>query len=285
MGRFTFLALPVVLAERFAVDYDEDELANVDEAAWGTDPYDADSDDDGDPDGHEVAHGGNPTDDTQQGNDAVPPTISNVRVVFVTTRVAKILFETDEPARWDVSYSSGSNVGSASGALYQKTHTALLRTLIPNRTWTVALTATDLGGNQTSVNVPGVQTLQVAIPIDTTFQDTSVTVLQNSGGTLRFQVSGRAARKGGGNGFGHQLRVQVFVNGVLTQPQVNGTTAGANGITTVEVTETGLAPGDVVVANVKTLWNVNGAGPFLWSMPDTPPENRAFPVTYTGTQP
>ncbi len=282
MGRFTFLGLPVGMAERFAIDSDEDELPNLDEITWGTDPYLADSDGDGDPDGHEVAHGGDPDDDTLQGSDGTPPVISNVRVMFVTTRVAKILFETDEPAHFDIAWSSGSVSGSASGTRDETTHTALLRTLIPNRTWTVTLTATDVAGNQSVVNVPGVQSKPVAIPIDTTFQDASVTVLDNSAGTLRFQVSGRAQRKGGGNAPGMQLRVKVFVNGVVTQTQVNGTTSTGSGITTVQVTETNLSPGDVVVAKVITLWNVQGGGALLWSMPDTPAANLKFAVTYTG---
>jgi hypothetical protein len=282
MGRFTFLGLPVGMAERFAIDYDEDDLPNVDEGAWGADPYVADTDGDGEPDGHEVAHGGDPNDNTKQGTDGTPPVISNVRVVYATTRVAKILFETDEPAGFDIAWVSGSVSGSASEPRPETTHTALLRGLVPNRAWTVTLTATDVAGNLTVVNVPGVHSQAVVIPIDTSFQDAGVTVTQNTGGTLRFQVSGRAARKGGGNASGMQLRVQVYVNGVLTQPQVNGSVSGGTGITTVDVVQNGLSPGDEVVANVKVLWNVQGGGPFLWSMPDTPPQNRKFAVTYTG---
>jgi hypothetical protein len=62
---------------------------------------------------------------------------------------------------------------------------------------------------------------------------------------------------------------------------VQGTASGSNGITTVTVTQNGLTPGDVVTANVESLWT-NFAGSRLWSMPDNDPRFLKFDVTFTG---
>jgi len=277
-----FLGLPVGMAERFAVDFDHDDLKNADELALGTDPFDPDSDGDGDPDGHEAANGGDPTDDSVTSTDATPPVIENLRVVYTTTRVAKILFDTAEPTRFLATWSGGGRSGAVSSERFDKKHTVLLRDLVANRVQSVQVTAIDHGGNRISTDVPGIRTEPFVFPFDVILVDATVSEQQDSAGVLRFELRGRVQLKTGGSASGYQLRVDVFKNGVLTQPNVIGSTSGGGGFSTVVVEETGLVPGDEITANVRALWTP-GAGPRTWSMPDTPPENRAFSVTYTGS--
>jgi hypothetical protein len=259
LARVVFLGLPVGMAERFAVDYDEDQLFNADELALGTGVYVADTDGDGEPDGHETAHGGDPLDGTVGGQDHQAPMIRNLRLVYVTTRVAKILYETDEPTQSETSWAGGPKSGVVRGTRFEKVHSVLLRELTPNTSHGVSVTAIDLAGNRRSAAVPGVQTANVIFPNDVVFENASVTVLQDSGGTLQFDLTGTARRKNGSTANGFRLRVDVFVNDVKTQSVVQGTASGSNGITTVTVTQNGLTPGDVVTANVESLWT-NFAG-------------------------
>ncbi len=93
-----FLGLPVGSAERFAVDYDQDELYNADELAAGTDLYDSDSDDDGDPDGFEVDSGTDPLDPgdiVMMGEIDDLPVFRRAKVLWNTLSVASLAVETD----------------------------------------------------------------------------------------------------------------------------------------------------------------------------------------------
>ena len=280
-GHFVFIGLPVGMAERFAVDYDEDELFNADEHAAGTDPYNPDSDGDGDPDGHEVRHGGDPLDPDVTGDDERAPTIDNVRLVFVTTRVAKILFETDEAAKFQAHWAGGADSGIVTSGRYEKTHSLLLRELEANTDYTVDLTAIDPAGNRRSIVAPQFRTLQFVFPNDVVFDEGDVNVLQDSGGTLEFELTGIVRRKRGTPRAGIQLRVDVYVNDVLVQPNLLGTTSDGTGAVQVTVNRDGLSPGDIVTANLRALFSQVG-GQLFWSMPDNDPEFLRFDVVYTG---
>ena len=54
---------------------------------------------------------------------------------------------------------------------------------------------------------------------------------------IRGAFSGKARAKGGGFQSGRRLRVNVYVNGVLTQEKLQGTMSGGDGATSVTVTE------------------------------------------------
>ncbi len=105
-GANLFVGLPVGMGRRFAVDADNDLLFQIDELQLGTNPRDEDSDDDGFLDGTEVAHGSDPTDAGSLPSSAQAPVITQVRELFHTTRVAKLIVETDRPTQIEVQYSS-----------------------------------------------------------------------------------------------------------------------------------------------------------------------------------
>ncbi len=186
---FTFVGMPVGSAERFAVDYDSDELRNVDELALGTDPIDSDSDNDRWRDGHEVTEGGDPLDDQVVPNDTTPPVISNVRVLWNSAKHARVQWETDEPTEFQIEYSTNvqeevpaapGGGGAAPGVQfdvrtaflpplgpsgrYVKTHSVMLTDLLPSTdrvrefTYTGEIRATDLGGNTTIAQLPAFTT-------------------------------------------------------------------------------------------------------------------------------
>jgi len=284
LGSNVFLGLPVGMAERFAVDFDADELRNLDEVALGTDMFNPDTDGDLDFDGHEVLEGGDPLDPAITSNDTTPPVIGNLRLTFVTTRMAKIQFDTNELTRVDAAWTLPASSGGTTSDVFEKNHTVLLRDLRANRNYAVALTVTDLSGNAVQVPVAGVATQPFVFPFETVFRNVSVTTNQDSAGTLDFTIAGRARRKGGGGAAGHQVRVKVYVNGVFTG-QSFGTTSPGTGDTQVTVNEAGLSAGDEVRAVVSSLFDMTFQTGGLWSMGDTLPEFREFIVTYTGTGP
>lgn len=287
LGSNLALGLPVGLGARYALDTDFDGLGNADELALGTDPDNPDTDGDGDLDGHEVANGGDPLDPGSQSSDSQAPLVSNVRVVFVTSTVAKIQFDTNELSTWSAAWTSGQQAGGASSQGRERTHTVILTGLRGNdKTHTVTLDVTDLGGNTTQVVVqdPVVTTPGIPIP-STLFRDASTNITTDSNGTLAFSVQGKARLKFGPLLPGQQLRVQVFVNGVLTQPLVTGSISTGSGLTNVQISESGLSVGDLIEVTVITLRDVASGTDAAWSFPDTAKEFRSFALVYTGTGP
>ncbi|MDA1263779.1 MAG: hypothetical protein O2816_01720, partial [Planctomycetota bacterium] len=250
--------LPIGMGERFAVDFDLDGLYNHDELALGTDPLEPDTDNDGDFDGHEVDNGGDPNDPGVGSDDQVAPTISAVELVFVTNTVAKIQFRTDELCRFDATWDQGNKSGSDASELFERRHTVIFTDLRPNGlTHGVTLTAVDLGGNTTATNLQ-VTTLPNVDFASVVLRSATATEVQDSAGTLSYQFAGKARAKGGGLQSGRRLRVNVFVNGVLTQALLQGTLSAGDGATSVVVTEDGLVPGDLVTVVVFDLLD---AGP------------------------
>ena len=285
-GSNSFVGLPVGMAVGFAVDFDRDGLFNADELVLGTDPHAADTDLDGDPDGHEVREGGDPLDDQVQSSDATPPSLSNFRVTYSTTRAAKVQFDTDEPVRVEAAWTAGNFDGTLESARFASNHSLLFADLKPGRAHDLQLTLIDLGGLQTVLQMPAaINTLALQFPQDVLFRNANVTLLQNSAGTLRFQIAGKAGFKGGGNAAGFQLRVRVIVNGQPQPGLVSGTTSGGDGLTSVTVELNGLSVGDAVTAAVFSLHLPSQNTSILWNMPRTNPANREFDLTYDGTGP
>jgi len=282
-AQLVFLGLPVGMGERFGVDFDLDGLYNADELSWGTDPEDPDSDGDGDLDGHEVEHGGDPNDPGIGSDDQVPPTISAERVLFVTNTVAKIQFQTDELCTFEATWSQGNQSGGVTSDLPERHHTVILRGLRPDaRIHDVELLARDLSGN-TSQLLLQVTTLADVDFISLVLRDAAAIQVKDSGGTLHYRIEGKARSKSGTPISGRRLRVNVFVNGVLTQELLEGTTSPGSGLATVDVIESGLAPGDEVTVSVFDLYSVAGQFGGDFSLPDTAPQARRWELEYTGT--
>jgi hypothetical protein len=122
-----FLGLPVGMGRRWAVDYDGDALINGAEAAAATDPYSPDSDRDGFYDGVEVAYSGDPLDPLSLPADDDKPVIEQVRLIYVTTQVAKLIVETSEPTRVELDYATaGAPAVTATSPGWKDRHTIVL---------------------------------------------------------------------------------------------------------------------------------------------------------------
>ncbi len=170
-GSNVFVGLPVGMGERFAVDYDGDDLFNGDEVALGTDPFDRDSDEDGWPDGHEVHNGGNPLSVGVGSADTTDPAIDRAVTQMVTGQVARINVETDEPCKVTVFYSrTGGPQQQASTERYAKTSSVLLTDLLnstsgsPWITYSGTVQVTDLAGRTANVALPNMPAHNLALP-------------------------------------------------------------------------------------------------------------------------
>lgn len=101
----------------FAIDADDDQLLDGDESIFfGPDPFDADSDGDGFPDGYEVTNGQDPLTSNASSSDGTPPLVTGYRQHFVTTNTLKLELNTNEPARVQAFLSGPSATGGT--ALY-----------------------------------------------------------------------------------------------------------------------------------------------------------------------
>ena len=170
-GSNVFVGVPVGMGVRFAVDYDGDDLFNADELALGTDPFNPDTDEDGWPDGHEVANGGNALNLAIGSNDVTDPVIARAVTQFVTGQVARINVETDEPCYVTVAYSyAGGPSGKEKSARFAKTSSVLLTDLLnstggsPWITYAGSVTVTDRAGRTSSVPLPNMPTFNLMLP-------------------------------------------------------------------------------------------------------------------------
>lgn len=217
----TFVGLPVGTARRFAIDFDGDGLVNRDELTVHlTGPFDPDSDDDGFPDGHEVEHGSDPNDETSLPDDMVFPVIEDLRLSWITTKVARLHWETSEPTRWRIEYSTTEgglrclpDPGDCQATTdeLQTTHTAILSDLLPSSNngptflYDVRVFVTDAGGNTVDQLVPDTVQTDVFVS-DPTFAKESVveslsfTVLDRDAQNLDFdaEVMAVISKKRGG---------------------------------------------------------------------------------------
>lgn len=156
-----FVGVPVGMGRNFAIDIDGDGLTNLNEAAHGTSPVIADSDNDGFSDGYEVDHGSNPADATSLPTDNTPPQISNLHLGWITGKVARLFWDTDERTSFSIAYSTNGDPSLVvSGNDLKKTNTALLTQMKPSSgtagsfTYAGTLTVTDERGNTTTVPLP-----------------------------------------------------------------------------------------------------------------------------------
>jgi hypothetical protein len=214
-GTNLFLGLPVGMARRFAVDPDNDLLFRSDEAQLGTNPRDPDSDDDGFLDGTEVRFGSNPLSAASVPSTTQEPTITRVKEMFHTTRVAKLLVEADRPVKVRVDY--GSNLGDSGQFVedveFKTLWEVALRDLRPSngvagihRMYTGTITVTDEFGHAAVTSMPAFETMpftsafEVGVPepieLETILRDLTLVSIAPSGAggfvfTFRARVENR----------------------------------------------------------------------------------------------
>ncbi|MCC6782713.1 MAG: hypothetical protein IT457_07695 [Planctomycetes bacterium] len=96
----TFVGHPPGSGQRWSIDADDDALLDLDEIyVHTTNPFVADTDGDGRPDGHEVANGERPLTPDPATDMQAPSPMGAVRTQFVTTHTARLELNTDEPAQ------------------------------------------------------------------------------------------------------------------------------------------------------------------------------------------
>ncbi len=152
----TFMGTPTGMAKRFAVDRDADELFNADEALHGTESGNGDTDGDGFPDGYEVLHGGAPLVPDVGPLELDPPSIvpGSFEVLWNNGKVARIRWETDEPATSSLVFSSDvtTHAGTATIDTFETLHSVVLNGMQPSAfpgdsTYSVWVKVTDPSGN------------------------------------------------------------------------------------------------------------------------------------------
>lgn len=147
---FTFTCVPRGLGVRLGLDRDEDDVPDLAETTYGTDPTRADSDGDGYADGFELALGADPTHADAALTDAVAPAIHDAVVLDVFHDAATIACSTNEPAsvRVDVGSAVGlADFGTTSRVGLHRRHDLHLVGLPAKSTIHARITATDRNGN------------------------------------------------------------------------------------------------------------------------------------------
>jgi hypothetical protein len=152
---FTFLGVPRGSGYRLGVDRDMDALLDGDERRFGTSVDNPDSDGDGFPDGHELAHLANPLRAHSVPFDRRPPRIEDARVAWVNTQVAKVRWTTNEPATSVVRADRVAPAALASAATpppafdgqLKREHVLVVRGLEAGVRYRLRLTGRDAAGN------------------------------------------------------------------------------------------------------------------------------------------
>lgn len=114
-AEFVLIGVPPGDGERWAIDRDDDGLDDTDEAAQFTDALAADTDGDGDPDGHEALNMGAPTNPAIQANDTTPASVVFARIDHTASTYIKLALEFTEPVTYEVIAT-----GTLSGAVTER---------------------------------------------------------------------------------------------------------------------------------------------------------------------
>ncbi len=194
-----FLGLPPGNAEKFAIDYDTDELLNQDELALGTDPFDNDTDGDGALDGIEIQDVTDPLDPFSVTTNSVFPVITNLNIEWVTAKNARVTFRTSEPCSSVLVYSTpAGTVQIASDGELERVHNLIATELLPStnnglpptvfHAYTGTLVVTDSSGNPSALmlNFTSGEFFPVVLPspVSVTGALNFTSVTRSSGGVL-----------------------------------------------------------------------------------------------------
>lgn len=168
LANSVILGVPPGNERMLGADFDNDGLDSEAESLHLTGPWVPDTDGDGWSDGYEVANGSDPL-VANTPTDTTPPQLVNgsVQLDFVTTKVAKLLFRTNEPTTWKFTLSSSGYTSVVDSRLTADTlHSAVVQALHPSPdpvitpgsslivyTWSLELK--DLQGNTTTINNNG----------------------------------------------------------------------------------------------------------------------------------
>ena len=314
-GWFVFVGLPVGMGVPWGIDSDNDLLANGLESLAGQSTVDTDGDSFWD--GHEFWNGGDPFNPAVTPNDTTPPFVSVVSLDWVTAKVARVTFTTNELTQFSMSYlSAGGDVVQHKETTFGWHHSVVLSGFAPGTSYAGTLALQDLAGLSATVALPRIQlTLPFNDPQGVVIVGDLrwTNVLPTPGGASNFTASVRVDEKVTGLPMAdHIVVARVLVNGVPattnltanpTSFAVNGVPyaaipgpfvisrqlTGANGQTALSFTLAGITPADVVELSIEAVGPVvspqthnpnapDMAGTNVW--PDPPvPSSWSFPDT------
>lgn len=182
------------------------------------------------------------------GRDSTPPTISDIVGISSTTS-ATITWTTNEPANSYVDYGLETTYGSEAGQNDAVTaHTVTITDLAPGTTYYFRVKSNDAAGNRAFSDAQTIQTLaetSVVLPVltDVLINGTSIFATQPietpGGQTIRVKTGDTLTLKGTA-----QPQVTVNVYMLSSDELVFSTTADTNGIWTIDLPMTDLAPGE-----------------------------------------
>jgi len=213
---YVFVGLPPGNARRFALDPDNDDLIDAQEATAGTAPRSRDTDGDGYEDGYEVQVASNPL-VFNTPTDNVPPALragTSLVVDHFETTFAKFRAQFSEPASWvlEMLDVGGNVVSRTRGAALQREAVVHAHELYPStpagdvRSYVPRLRLTDVRGNVAtilgaSIATPPLQMLG-AFPgrLTAIVDDIKLQPVQRSAGTMQMDATVNVRTKGEANG-------------------------------------------------------------------------------------
>lgn len=180
----TFIGVPLWMGLPMALDRDLDEYYDLDELVAGTDPEDADTDDDGLPDGYEVFWGTNPLAAGSTAADAQPPGLLGApKLVYATTNTIKFEFTTNEGCSVDVAYNGGEPVQRLPLQTdFDFQFSVILNELEPGTVHAIELTLTDPSDN-TSTHAVTLSTRQRAFAAPVHVEDIALSLAPRGTGS------------------------------------------------------------------------------------------------------
>ena len=221
------------------------------------------------------------------------PTIDHFRVIYATSRVAKIEFYTDVLATTVTEYTPmGGAMRQHFEPMATRVHMVYLRDLDPSKTWDLRIVAIDSGLGMSELIVNNAFTsMSLLIPSHVLAKNLSArTPDQNSAGILRFTVDINVEQLDGISAANFTPLFNVLVHDAATdswredQVAVAAPLTDLLGDSMIEFIVPGLNPGDRVKVLINDIQPF-GSTAYTWSLPDTLFKNRSVSVPYTGTGP
>lgn len=225
-----FLGLPPFMGSPVALDRDNDNVYDLDEILYGTDPENNDTDDDGFHDGYELSWQMNPlVPNTSSPDQRSPQLTGPVQVMYTTTNTVKLEFHTDEPVRCLLSFNGGPPVLRAPLKPKQDVDFSLVvGELKSNTVYDFELHLTDLAGNVTLSHVI-VPTKAYSLPNPAHVVNLDLSIIQDASGTGPSDFAARVTMElsPGSPAVGYTVQVVAYYSAYDESQQINlGTFVG-----------------------------------------------------------
>ncbi len=263
---FIFLGLPTGMADRFAIDYDKDDITNRNDAQ----PY-------------------TPSPPTG----TPPPILLYQQVLWNTTEVARLNFDTDVNTIYKVTYKDTNSfrTSSVSSNVFGRTHSVVLSEMLAGQVYDVTIEIWDRANQYAIRNFPAAFTNNLLTVMNGGIvADFQVQNLVTGSSSFSFDLAALINDRPGKYEIlsfplaGWDYQATIFPTGA-TPFTVTGSVSGSSGWSTVPVTISGLTNGQKI--KIALDWARDPAGSTaVFSFPDTPKEHRDIFMTFpTGVDP